>query len=435
MSHFFDPKQQPVLVKNVRAVSPADNIDAIGDVLILEDKVVFNPATVAAGTREIDGRGKWLTPGLVDLQVHFREPGFEHKETIATGSRAAFAGGVTSVVVMPNTRPTLDTAAAVTQQMELGKQCHGVNILVAAAATRDIAGHDLTDIASLKAAGAVAITDDGFPLADSGVMRRALEACAQNNLLFMQHAEDPTLSNHGVMTAGVVSEKLGVPGQSADAEGVMVERDVALAVETGARYHVLHMSTARSLRAVKAARERGGRVTCETSPHHLMLTDEACADANTNFKMNPPLRAESDRLAMVEGLADGTIDAVATDHAPHAADEKARGFSDAPFGVIGLETAFATVLHFFHEGVISRSRAVELMTAGPARVLDMTGEVGSFARGDAALIDPTFEWTVTQDDLHGKQTNSSFLGHSFRGRVLGTWQHGALRFAATDELI
>ncbi len=433
MSHFFQPDPAPTLLKNVRAIDPAAGLDSVGDVLILGDRVEFAPKSVPAGTQEIDATGLWAMPGLVDLQVHFREPGFEHKETIETGSRAAFAGGITSVVVMPNTKPTMDTAESVKNQTRLSDAVSGVNIMVAAAATRDIAGHELTDIAAMKAAGAVAITDDGYPLTDSATMKRALIACAENNLLFMQHAEDLALSRHGAMTESPVCEALKLTGQSADAEGVMVEHDVALAVEVGARYHVLHMSTQRSMNAVREARAKGGRITCETSPHHLMLTYDACAGGDPNFKMNPPLRSEADRLAMVEGLVDGTIDAVATDHAPHGADEKARGFQDAPFGVIGLETAFATVLHFFHEGAISRTRAVELMTSGPARVLDMSDELGTFgSRGDLALVDPSAAWTLKPEDLHGKQKNSSFLNREFKGRVVGTWQKGSLRYSLND---
>lgn len=424
---YFCSNDEPTLIQRVRAVSPGDQLDTVTDVLVTREGVFVSPSSVPEGVRRIDGSGLWAVPGLTDLQVHFREPGFEHKETIASGSRAALAGGITAVVVMPNTRPTLDTPEAVAFQSSRAQEVCGVDIFVAAAATKNIAGDELTDYAALKAAGAVAVTDDGFPLAGNAVMLESLRQCVAHDLLFMQHAEDPTLSQHGVMTSGPVSERLGVRGQHADAEGVMVERDVALALETGARYHVLHMSTARSLAAIRDARAKGGRVTCETSPHHLLLTFDVCRDADPNTKMNPPLRAESDRQAMWDGIVDGTIDALATDHAPHAADEKGKGFVDAPFGVVGLETAFAAALKMFHAGAISRTRAVDLMTTGPARVLQKP-ELGTFAAGNLALVDPDLEWTVGPEDLFGAQQNSAFLGYAFKGRVVATFHHGVLRY-------
>lgn len=437
MSVFLEPDHRPTFIEGVRAIDPAAGIDRICNIVVDESGIHLD-APRPAGARFIDGTGLWATPGLVDIQVHFREPGFEHKETIASGSRAALAGGITSVVVMPNTRPTLDTPEAVRNQTELSNACDGIQILVAAAATHGISGKTLTDYAALKEAGAVAVTDDGFPLAGDDEMRKSLELCAANDLLFMQHAEDPTLSQHGVMTLGPTSEKLGFPGQHADAEGVMVERDVELARQAGARYHVLHMSTKRSLEAVKRARQAGAKVTCEASPHHLLLTDENCIGANgeadTNFKMNPPLRSESDRQALIEGLKDGSIDAVATDHAPHATSEKAQGFLKGPFGVIGLETAFAALLTFVHDGTISDVRAVELMTAGPRRILKRT-DLGSFEGApNLTLINPHRSWTVGENDLVGMQKNSSFLGRTFKGRVVATFLRGNLRYASDLEV-
>jgi len=432
MAQFFQADDRATFIRNVRVMDPSAGRDLVCNLLVSPRGIEID-ATKPEGSREIDGAGLWAVPGLIDLQVHFREPGFEHKETIASGSRAALAGGITTVVVMPNTRPTMDNPDAVRLQSELSARADGIRILVAAGATKDIAGETLTDHKALKEAGAVAVTDDGFPLAGTNVMRESLRLCAEFDLLFMQHAEDPTLSKDGVMTTGPTSEKLGVPGQLADAEGAMVERDVALAQEIGARYHVLHMSTERSLKAVRAAKKAGARVTCEASPHHLLLTDEDVpgpdGQPRVNFKMNPPLRAESDRLALVEGLRDGSIDAVATDHAPHAADEKARGFLKAPFGVIGLETAFPALLSFVHDGTISDVRAVELMTSGPARVLNRA-DLGTFEGGlDLTLIDPNKEWTVSVADFHGAQENSPFVGRTFRGQITATFLRGRLRFA------
>lgn len=421
----------PTLFTGARVIDPAAGIDERADVLVADGRVVLNPKELPDERAVVDAAGLWLLPGLIDLQVHFREPGFEHKETLETGAKAAFSGGVTSVVVMPNTKPALDTPEAVRFQIEEGAR-QGLHLFVAAAATKGIAGEELTDHRALKEAGAVAITDDGLPVLDDAIMRASLEACAANDLLFMQHAEDVRMTKHAPMTECEVSRALGVPGQSADAEGVIVERDVALAEQTGARYHVLHTSTSRSLAAVRAAKAAGARVTCEASPHHLLLTTEACRGGDPNTKMNPPLREEPDRRALVEALIDGTVDAVATDHAPHSAEEKARGFVDAPFGVVGLETAFASVLSFVHDGAISARRAVELMTSGPARVLRREGELGTLfgprAVADLCLVDPDCVWTLRPDDLQGRSHNSPFLGRQFKGRVLATYVGGILRY-------
>lgn len=421
------------LIRNARLIDPAAGIDRIADLLVSPDGIQIDPADPVADD-VIDATGQWAMPGLVDIQVHFRQPGFEYKETIQTGSAAALAGGITSVVVMPNTRPSLDTPELVAFESEEAERVDGIRILVAACATVGIQGEELTDHGVLKGAGAIAITDDGMPVMDDGLMEGSLRQCAEHDLLFMQHAEDITVTKHAPMTLGPTSEALGVRGQSAEAEGMMVERDVALARKTGARYHVLHTSTKRSLDAIRAAKLEGLPVSCEASPHHLLLTDEACAGGDPNKKMNPPLRAESDRRALVEALLDGTVDAVATDHAPHSAAEKAKGFVDAPFGVIGLETAFASVLTFVHDGRLPDTRAVELMTAGPARVLKMEGRVGTVvgegAPADLVLVDPAETWTVTDDQLKGRSKNSCFLGRTFKGKVTHTFLRGKLRYPA-----
>lgn len=421
--------------KGVRLIDPEAGVDTITDVLITPDGVQQNPESVPNHATHVDGAGLWAVPGLVDIQVHFRQPGFEYKETIESGSAAALAGGICTVVVMPNTQPRLDTPEQVAFEADEARRVRGIDLLVAAASTKNLDGKELTDHAILKAAGAVAITDDGFPVLDDDVMRGSLEQCAQNDLLFMQHAEDIRMTQHAPMTDSPVSVALGVQGQSSDAEGVIVERDIKLTRETGARYHVLHTSTARSLAAIRAAKAEGLPVTCEVSPHHLLLTYDACASGDPNTKMNPPLRSEYDRMALVSALADGTVDAVATDHAPHAKDEKAKGFEEAPFGVIGLETAFAALMTFVHDGTITDTRAVELMTSGPARLLGLQGKIGTLsaeAPAHLTLIDPSREWTVTEDAMAGKSTNSAFLGHAFKGKVVATVLHGELRY--TDGL-
>ncbi|MEM6730549.1 MAG: dihydroorotase [Myxococcota bacterium] len=421
----------PFLIKQVRLIDPYAGFDDTVDVVVDSTGVrVANGAVESAET--FNGKGLWALPGLVDLQVHFRQPGFEYKETIETGSRAAFAGGITSVVVMPNTQPTLDTPEEVRFESEESERVGGARILVAAAVTPKLSGEGLTDHGALKAAGAVAVTDDGLPVMSDAVMENSLRACAEHDLLFMQHAEDLSMTDHAPMTESDVSRAIGVRGQPAAAEGVMVERDIALAEKTGARYHVLHTTTGRSIEAVRQARGRGLAVTCEVSPHHLLLTYEACRGADPNFKMNPPLRSEDDRRALVQALVDGTASAVATDHAPHSAEEKAKGFTDAPFGVIGLETAFSALMTFVHDGTISDTRAVELMTSGPAQVLKREGRLGTVLGGDApsdlCLVDPNRRWTVGDETLHGKSRNSSFLGHVFKGKVVATFFGGELRF-------
>jgi dihydroorotase len=428
-----ESKPAALHVTGVRLIDPEAGVDEVTDLLVTPTGVQRAPASVPSDARQVDGSGLWALPGLVDIQVHFRQPGFEYKETIESGSAAALAGGICTVVVMPNTQPRLDTPEQVAFEAEEARRVHGIDLLVAAASTRNLDGKELTDHAALKAAGAVAITDDGYPVLDDDLMRGSLQQCADLDLLFMQHAEDIRMTQHAPMTDSPVSVALGVRGQSSDAEGVIVERDIALTRETGARYHVLHTSTARSMAAIRAAKAEGLPVTCEVSPHHLLLTYDACAGGDPNTKMNPPLRSEYDRQALVTALADGTVDAVATDHAPHAKAEKAKGFEEAPFGVIGLETAFSALLSFVHDGIITDTRAVELMTAGPARVLGMQGRLGTLgeqAPVHLTLVDPAREWTVTEEAMAGKSTNSAFLGRVFKGKVVATVLHGALRYDA-----
>ncbi|MEO1232902.1 MAG: dihydroorotase [Myxococcota bacterium] len=422
----------PLFIRGVRLIDPQAQVDAVTDLLITSDGVTREPASVPDDVQRIDGTGLWAMPGLVDIQVHFRQPGFEYKETIESGSAAALAGGICTVVVMPNTQPRLDTPEQVRFEAEEARRVRGIDILVAAASTQNLDGKALTDHAVLKAAGAVAITDDGFPVLDDDLMRGSLERCAEEDLLFMQHAEDIRMTQHAPMTDSPISVALGVRGQSSDAEGVIVERDIALTRETGARYHVLHTSTARSMAAIRSAKSEGLPVTCEVSPHHLLLTYDACADGDPNTKMNPPLRSEYDRQALVAALADGTADAVATDHAPHSKADKEAGFADAPFGVIGLETAFSALMSFVHDGTITDTRAVELMTSGPARVLGREGQLGTLGGGapvHLTVVDPSREWTVTEEAMAGKSTNSAFLGRTFKGKVVATVLHGELRYA------
>ena len=319
----------------------------------------------------------------------------------------------------------------VAQQTAWMNSEEGIELFVAAAATYSLAGKENTNAGALKEAGAIAITDDGLPVMDDDVMRRPKD-CRAHDLLFMQHAEDIEMTQHAPMNLSETSEALGVRGQAAEAEARIVERDIELVKTTGARYHVLHTSTERSLNAVREAKRQGLPVSCEVSPHHILLNDTACANGDPNTKMNPPLRDEEDRLALIKGLADGTVDAVATDHAPHSEEEKAQGFERAPFGVIGLETAFAAVLHFVHNGTISPSRAVELMTSGPARVLKRENHLGSLVgeqqAAHACIVDPELDWCATRDTFQGKSKNSAFLNRNFKGKVVQTYVNGILKY-------
>jgi dihydroorotase len=427
------------LIRGARVIDPWAAIDATVDVLVTPAGVSLDPASVPADARVLEAAGLWALPGLVDLQVHFREPGQTHKEDLGTGSRAALAGGVTTVVVMPNTRPVLDDPALVRAQHDISEARGLARVLVAAAATRGSEGRAISDYGALKSAGAVAVTDDGLPVLDDRVMADALRSCRRHDLLFMQHAEDTRITHHVPMTDCDVSRAAGVEGQPPEAESVIVERDVRLAEEIGARYHVLHLSTARSLEAVRGAKARGARVSCEVSPHHLLLTHDdvvkpgvssprSAADLDPNKKMNPPLRSEADRRALIAGLADGTVDAVATDHAPHASQEKGQGFVQAPFGVTGLETMLSALLTFVEDGTIDARRAVELVTSGPARVLAREGRLGTLvgprAPADLCLVDPTREWAVDPGSVLSRSKNSCFLGRRFTGRVIATFLRG-----------
>ncbi|HET9752840.1 MAG TPA: dihydroorotase, partial [Myxococcales bacterium] len=387
----------------------------------------------------LDCRGKWVLPGLVDLHVHLREPGEEGKETIATGARAAAAGGVTTVVAMPNTRPVCDSAAVARFVSARGREAGHARVIPAGAITRGSNGEQLADMAELKDAGCVCVTDDGRPVMSAGVMRRALEYAFDLDLPVMVHAEDLTLSAGGAMNEGPVATRLGLPGVPAAAEVAMVQRDILLAEMTGAHLHVAHVSAAGSARAVREARARGVRVTAEATPHHFTLTDEAVAGVpgpdgqpaaepyDTHAKMAPPLRSESDRQAIVAALAEGVIDAIATDHAPHGALDKNVEFVHASNGVVGLETSLALTLGLVRSGELPLALAIERLTAGPARCFRLPyGTLGAGAPADAIVVDAEREWKVDPQRFHSRSRNSPFAGWTLRGRVLKTFVAGRL---------
>ncbi len=403
-----------------RVLDPSQGLDRIADVLI-EDGLVSAVAEPGSGVAdaEHDVRGLVVAPGFIDIHVHLREPGFEYKEDIESGTRAAAAGGFTAVCCMPNTQPAIDTAAVVRQIIERAEAVGCARVYPIASLTRAMTGGQLSEIADLKAAGACAVSDDAFPVQDSETMRRGMEYCAQFGMVVMTHNEDQALTHGGAMNEGLTATVMGVPGIPATSEDIGAARNVLLSRLTGCRLHLLHISTAGTLDVLRLAKREGIPVTGETAPHYLTLTDEACLGYDTNAKMNPPLRTGRDRDALRAGLAEGVIDAIATDHAPHAPYEKEQEFDKAPFGIVGLETAFGLVhTHLVLPGVITLADAVSLLSAGPARALGLPG--GSLAPGspaDLTVLDLAETWTVVPATMQSKSRNTPFAGQTLQGRA------------------
>jgi dihydroorotase len=415
-----------LLVRGGRVVDPSQDLDGPLDVLLEDGEVArideeISPPRQAA---VVDAAGAIVAPGLIDIHVHLREPGQEYKETVRTGTLAAAAGGFTAVACMPNTDPVNDNRS-VTEHILSEARRHGfARVYPVGAASKGLAGEVLAEMGELARAGAVAVSDDGRPISNPELMRRALLYAQHFGLPVVQHAEDLALTGEGVMHEGEWSARLGLPGIPGLAEDVMVGRDLLLLEETGGRYHVAHLSTARALDLVRAAKRRGLAVTCEVTPHHLLLTDEAVAETgfSTHTKMKPPLRSAGDREALAAGLADGTVDAIASDHAPHHADEKDVEFSLAPFGIVGLETTLALCLdHLVRPGIIDLARLVDLLSTGPARVLGLPG--GTLRPGspaDLTLFSLDRRMTVRASDFRSKSRNTPFEGWKLRGRPLRT---------------
>jgi dihydroorotase len=414
-----------LLIKGGHLIDPAAHIDTPMDLLLEDGRVaeVAPPRKIKGADDTFDARGLVVAPGFIDLHVHLREPGQAHKETIATGTAAAAAGGFTSVCTMPNTAPVVDSVEWV-QWLRAPERGAIVNVFPIAAATHGSKGVALTDFRSLQRAGAIAVTDDGKPILEDDIMRAALVLAGDLNLPVVQHAEDTRLTEHCSMHAGARSFRLGLRGMTAAAEATIVERDVHLAMQTpNARLHVAHLSTADALKEVRRCKRAKTRVTCEVTPHHFTLTDDDVRDYDSRYKMNPPLRSASDLEAILVALADGTVDAIATDHAPHASHEKEMEFERAAFGITGLETAFALAITRLHkEKRIPLPRVVELFTAGPARCFDLRGR-GSLARGsfaDVAIFDPRKRWTFEAAKSHSKSRNTPFDGWQLTGKVVAT---------------
>jgi len=414
-----------------RILDPSQNIDRLGDLLIEDDHIVgiFAVGEAARNTNTqstvesetIDVRGKLVTPGLIDIHVHLREPGQEYKEDLETGTKAAAAGGFTRVCCMPNTVPAIDTAAVVRQILERTAQVGSAHVHPIGAATQAMQGDQLTEMAELKASGAIAISDDAYPLQNAETVRRVMEYCAMLGLVFMTHNEDKHLTEKGAMNEGYTATVMGIAGMPRIAEDIAVARNIMLAQLTGCRLHLLHISTAGTVELLRRAKADGINVTGEACPHHWALTDEACMGYDTDAKMNPPLRTVADCEAVKRGLADGTIDCIVTDHAPHAGYEKEVEFDAAPFGIIGLETSFAlTYTHLVKPGILDLSDAIAKMTCIPARTIGLpegTGTLKSGALADVAIFDLEKEWTVDRNAVQSKSKNTPFHSMTVQGKA------------------
>ena len=429
---------KPILIRGGRLIDPAGGIDASRDLLLLEGRVaaVDAPGKIKhTGAEFIEAKGLVVAPGLVDIHVHLREPGQAYKETIATGTLAAAAGGFTTVCAMPNTVPVNDSPET-TRWMQAPERGAAIRVFPIAAATRGSMGETLTEYAALKAAGAVAVTDDGKPILGDAVMRQALISAARLNLPVIQHAEDTRLTGSCSMNAGPLAFRLGLRGMPVEAESGLVDRDIRLLGElkdSRPHLHVAHLSTKAALDAVRRARRNGLRVTCEVAPHHFALNEEAIGNYDTNAKMNPPLRAELDREAMIEGIIDGSIDCIATDHAPHAAHEKEQEFERAPNGITGLESALGlaiSILHARHK--LPLNRVIALLSSQPAGVLNLKGRgtlaIGS--AGDVVVFDQSTKWTFRSSESKSKSKNTPFDGWTLQGKVAVTISEGRVVYRA-----
>ncbi len=403
------------------------------DVFIKGGRIEAIGAGVGAGCAELQVPGMLVCPGLIDMHAHLREPGREDKETIETGTAAAVRGGFTAVACMPNTSPAIDNQEVVSFVIEKAARCGSCRVLPVAAITVGREGKALTEMFDLAEAGAVALSDDGDSVENPAVMRRAFEYASMVPLPVISHCEDKKLTGRGVMHEGIVSTRLGLRGIPSASEEVIVWRDVCLAALTSARLHVTHLSSARSVAVVREAKARGVAVTADVTPHHLGLTHEAVSGYGTNAKVNPPLRTEEDRVALLEGLSDGTVDCVATDHAPHTEIEKDAEFDVAPFGAIGLETAVGVLFTYaVHAGRISRAKAVARLTSGPASVLGLrdAGALRAGGRADVTVIDPEMTWTVDSRQFASKSKNSPFIGAELTGAPVLTVVGGAVAYMA-----
>ncbi|MBI2457615.1 MAG: dihydroorotase [candidate division NC10 bacterium] len=416
-----------ILIEGGRVIDPANKVDAVLDLWIEDGRIAaLGPQPPVRNApppdRVLDARGKVVCPGFVDLHVHLREPGREDKETIATGTRAAARGGFTSVCCMPNTNPVNDNQSVTEFILDRARKEGAVNVFPVGAITKGQQGEELAEIGELVRAGCLAISDDGKPVMNAEIMRRALEYAGMFSIPVIQHAEDLHMTGKGVMHEGLVSTDLGLGGIPAASEAVIVARDILLAELTGSHLHVAHVSTAEAIRLIREAKAKGLHVTCEVTPHHFAVTDEAVRSFSTNAKMSPPLRSSRHVEAIKAGLTDGTIDAIATDHAPHTVQEKEQEFDYAPNGIIGLETAFGLAMTVLVEGeVLTLNQAIARLTSEPARIFNLPkGTLSVGADADVTILDPTREWVVDVRKFASKSRNSPFHGWKLRGEVLAT---------------
>ena len=408
-----------ILIRGGRVVDPKNKRDEVADVYIENGKIAEVGKNLSAKADEtIDAAGKIVAPGLIDMHVHFRQPGFEYKETIETGLRSAVKGGFTGVCPMANTNPVADRRSDIEFQLSEMRRLNLVRLWPVGAVTLKLEGKELTEFGELKKGGAIALSDDGHPISDSNILRRALEYAKKFDLPILIHAEDRGLFGCGCMNEGAVSTRLGIPGIPVEAESIEVARDIQLADLTGGRLHFCHLSSAKSLEIVRQAKARGSRVTAETCPHYFHLTDEAVLRYNTSAKMNPPLRAAEDVAAVRKALADGTLDAIATDHAPHSTNDKDAEFDKAPFGIIGLETSVPLSLVLVDEKILTLSDLIRKMSLAPAEILNIDrGHLSKNAVADVTVIDPALEWVVEKEKIESKSKNSPFIGRKMKGRA------------------
>ena len=417
-----------LLIRNGRVIDPAQGVDRRADLLVRDGRIAaIGENLVADGAERLDASGCIVAPGFIDLHCHLREPGKEYAETIESGGRAAATGGFTSVLAMPNTRPVNDNAAVTHFIIETARQQSLVNVFPVGAISENSKGERMAPIAEMREAGIVAVSDDGMPVMNSNLMSQAMSYAAGLGVTVVDHCEDLNLSAGGQMHEGFTAVRYGLAGISAASEDVMVGRNILLAARTGARFHVAHLSTAGSLEMVREAKRRGLAVSCEVTPHHFTLIDEDIKDYDTNYKMKPPLRSRQDREALLKGLADGTVDAIATDHAPHAGSEKMQEFDSAPFGIIGFETALGLAVdRLFHTGLLTLPRLVELLSTNPARIVGLDrggldrGTLKPGAVADITVFDPERRWTYDVNQSSSRSRNTPFHGMSFRGGPVAT---------------
>lgn len=425
-----------ILIKNGRVIDPANGLDKVCDVLILDGNVAqvghVDPTAAESVDRVVDATGKFVTPGLIDIHVHFREPGDEEEETIASGSAAAVAAGFTSVACMPNTKPAIESETDVEYIHRKGRQARKTHVYVMGAITKGRQGVELAEMGMMAEAGACGFTDDGGGVQDVSVMLRALKYAKMFDRVVAQHCQDDRIVGNGVMNSGYYSTILGLPGMDVLGEEAMLWRDLQLIRKTGVRYHAQHISTAGSVGLIRQAKKDGLPVTCEVTPHHLLLTEECCSDYDTNYKVNPPLRSKEDVEALKEAIAEGLIDTLVTDHAPHLQSEKELEFLTAPFGIAGLECALALYIRGLVEpGILDWPGLIRLMTVNPAQILGIDkGALSSGKQGDVTIIDPDLQWAIDVHKFVSKSRNCPYHDWKVKGRAVMTIVGGEVRFEA-----